>query len=98
MPAATRHPSCYLAEWYRPDLTPPSADGLLAALETATAALSAEGNAVQLLVTVVVPTDEVVYVLFSADSREIVNAVCERAGSPAERLSADVGASISASN
>lgn len=94
MRASTRHLSCHLAEWYRPDVTQPDVDDLLANLETAAAALRADGRSVALLVTLVVPTDEVVYGLFTAESAQLVSELCQRAGNPAERLSTDVSASI----
>lgn len=40
--------------------------------------------------TLAVPTDEVVFGVFDAESAELVALTCQRAGHPAERLSAVV--------
>ena len=84
----------HLAEWYLPELTEQSVDDIVAKLDLAAANVSDEGTPVRLLVTVAVPTDEVLYGVFGADSPEIVTATCERAGFPHQRLSGDVGARI----
>jgi hypothetical protein len=83
---------CYLAEWYRPDVTAQPVDDIAAQLDAGVASLCAEGTPVQLRVTMVVPTDEVLYGLFLAHSPEVVVQACQRAGIPADRLSADVDA------
>jgi hypothetical protein len=41
---------------------------------------------------VAVPTDEVLYGVFAADSPDLVRTACERAGLVPERLSVDVDA------
>jgi hypothetical protein len=84
----------FLAEWYLPELTEQSVDDIVAKIELAAANLSEEGTPVRLLVTLAVPTDEVLYGVFGAHSPEIVSATCERAGFPHQRLSRDVGARI----
>lgn len=84
----------YLAEWYLPELTEQSVDDIVANIELAAANVSEEGSPVRLLVTLAVPTDEVLYGVFGAYSPEIVSATCERAGFPHQRLSGDVGARI----
>ena len=48
------------------------------------------GLDVQLLMTLAVPTDEVIFGVFAAGSAQTVCEVCRRAGFPAERLT-DVG-------
>ena len=58
----------------------------------ATADMSAEGSPVWLLMTLAVPTDEVLYGVFAADSPELVQAACARAGAVPERMSQDVDA------
>ena len=88
VPVATR----YLVEWYRPNLTRQLIDDMVAGLDKATANMSAEGSAVSLLLTVAVPADEVLYGVFAAESPDVVRAACERAGSLAERMSADIDA------
>jgi hypothetical protein len=42
--------------------------------------------------TVAVPTDEVLYGVFAADSPDLVRTACERAGSVPERMSVDIDA------
>jgi hypothetical protein len=87
-PVATR----FLVEWYRPNLTRELIDGVVAGLNKAIASMSAEGSAVWLVMTVAVPTDEVLYGVFAADSPDLVRAACERAGSVPERMSVDIDA------
>ena len=48
----------------------------------------------RLLVTLSVPTDEVLYGVFGARSREIVSRTCMQAGAPHQRLSDDIGTRI----
>jgi hypothetical protein len=88
VPVATR----YLVEWYRPNLTRELIDGMVADLNEAIASMSAEGSPVWLVMTVAVPTDEVLYGVFAADSPDMVRTACERAGSVPERMSVDIDA------
>lgn len=85
-------PTCYLAEWYLPEITEQSVDELVARLDAAAAVVTGEGTPVRLLVTLSVPTDEVLYGVFSAQSRDIVSSTCMQAGAPHQRLSDDIGA------
>lgn len=87
-------PTCYLAEWYLPELTEQSVDDIVARLDAAAAVLSSEGTPVRLLVTLSVPTDEVLYGVFDARSREIVSRTCLKAGAPHQRLSEQIGTRI----
>ena len=48
----------------------------------------------QLIVTLSVPVDEVLYGVFVADSPDVVNETCQRAGIPPHRLTPDVGTRI----
>jgi hypothetical protein len=86
----------YLAEWYLPELTEESVDDMVAKLDAAATTVSDEGTSVRLLVTLAVPTDEVLYGVFCARSQDIVTATCQRAGVPHQRLSGQVGARIRA--
>ncbi|KUH95724.1 hypothetical protein [Mycobacterium sp. IS-3022] len=86
--------ACYLAEWYLPELTEQSVDDLVARLDAAAAVATGEGTPVQLLLTVSVPSDEVLYGVFDAGSQEIVSRTCHAAGAPHQRLSSHVGARI----
>jgi hypothetical protein len=85
---------CYLAEWYRPEVTQQPLDDTIAKLDAAAAAMRVEGSLVELLVMLAVPADEVIYGLFAAASPDIVVQACWRAGIPLERLSSDVAARI----
>jgi hypothetical protein len=82
--------SCFLAEWYRPDVTSRTIEDIAAALQTAANAMRAKGIQVQLLMTLAVPADEVLYATFSAYSPDSVVQTCKHAGIPIERLSSDV--------
>lgn len=84
----------YLAEWYLPELTEQSVDDVVAKLEAAAVSASDEGTPVRLVVTLAVPTDEVLYGVFGAQSPDIVTSTCHRAGIPCQRLSAHVGTRI----
>ena len=86
VPVATR----YLVEWYRPNLTRELIDGMVAGLNEAIANMP--GSQVQLVMTVAVPTDEVLYGVFAAESPDLVRVACERAGSVPERMSVDIDA------
>ncbi|MGV0792926.1 hypothetical protein [Mycolicibacterium sp. XJ1819] len=87
-------PACYLAEWYLPELTKQSVDDIVTRLDAAAATVSDEGSPVQLLVTVAVPGDEVLYGVFGASSLDIVSRTCMQAGVPHQRLSGHVGTRI----
>jgi hypothetical protein len=84
----------YLVEWYLPDLTEQSVDDIVARVDAAAAAVTCEGTPVRLLVTLAVPTDEVLYGVFGADSRDTVSRTCDQAGASHQRLSDDIGARI----
>jgi hypothetical protein len=84
----------YLAEWYLPEMTDTSIDEMVAKLDAAAGAVSGEGTPVRLVVTLSVPTDEVLYGVFGATSSDIVARTCLQAGVPYQRLSGDVGARI----
>jgi hypothetical protein len=86
----------YLAEWYLPELTEQSVDDVVAKLDVAAVCVSDEGTPVRLVVTLAVPTDEVLYGVFGAHSPDIVTTTCQRAGVPHQRLSAHVGTRIRA--
>jgi hypothetical protein len=86
--------ACYLVEWYLPELTEQSVDDIVARLDAAAATMTDEGTPVRLLVTLAVPTDEVLYGVFGAHSRDIVSRTCLQAGTPHQRLSGDIGTRI----
>jgi hypothetical protein len=92
--SAAQQVACYLAEWYRPEVTQRPLDDTIAKLDAVAATMRVEGSLVKLLVTLAVPTDEVIYGVFAAYSPDIVVQACRRAGIPLERLSSDVAARI----
>ena len=85
----------YLAEWYLPEMTETSVDDMVAKLDAAAVTVSSEGTPVRLVVTLSVPTDEVLYGVFGAHSPDNVSKTCLQAGMPHQRLFGDVGARIS---
>ena len=85
----------YLAEWYRPEVTGAPIADLVDTLEEAAARCREEGATVHLIAAMAVPSDEVFYGLYAAQSADDVTAACHRAGIPAERLTGGVAAHIS---
>lgn len=77
---------CYLVEWYRYELTDETLERTVAALDDCAASMSAEGSPVQLLTVLAVPTDDVIFGVFTAGSAAVVAKTCDRAGMPARRL------------
>jgi hypothetical protein len=84
----------YLAEWYLPELTAESVDDVVAKLDAAAVLVCSEGTPVQLVVTLAVPTDEVLYGVFGAASSDVVSKTCLQAGVPHQRLSGHIDARI----
>jgi hypothetical protein len=86
-PIATTAPSsgCFVAEWYRPQLSRPGFDSFVELLDSAA---GADGT-IRLLVAFLVPADDTVYAVFSADSGESVLRMCSRAGVLPQRITAD---------
>ncbi|WP_326546146.1 hypothetical protein QGN32_20825 [Mycolicibacterium sp. ND9-15] len=85
---------CYLAEWYGPKVTRRPLDETVARLGTGISAIRDEGSAVRLLVAMTAHGDEVLYSVFAASSPDIVRRACERAGFPAERVTAGIEARV----
>ena len=79
-----------LAEWYLPDLTVTAVDHIVTRLDAAAAEVTGGGPGARLVATLSVPTDEVLYGVFAAESPDAVMALCHRAGLPCQRLSTDV--------
>jgi hypothetical protein len=94
MEIAVPNMPCYLAEWYRPEVTEAAVDDTVTRLDATATSMCAEGVAVQLLMTLAVPKDEVMFCVFAADSAQTVEQACQRAGFPAERLTAAADARI----
>ena len=85
---------CYLAEWYRSGTTDDAVDRTAAALESAGASMNFEGSSVALISLLAIPTDEVLFGVFAAGSEGLVAEICDRAGIPANRLTAAVDAHV----
>jgi hypothetical protein len=88
MLTSARSVPCFLVEWYRADQPEEWVEAVIDDLETA-----GDDDAC-LLMTMSVPSDEVLYALFSARSAEAVSRTCERAGVSPQRITADVGARL----
>ena len=85
---------CYLVEWYAPELAGDHLERIAANLDDSVSALRAQGTPVRLLSMLSVPTDEVLFGVFAADSAPIVARACQAAGMPAQRLTDAVDAHI----
>jgi hypothetical protein len=80
----------YLAERYRAGTSRAAARRESEAAQVAAAQLSLEGRPVTLIGSLLVPSDETVFSLFGASSRDDVAAVGERAAQPYDRISEGV--------
>jgi Protein of unknown function (DUF4242) len=81
---------CFLAEWYQPAVVNCDIDDVATTLGDSAASLHAQGHPVRLLTTFAVPTDQVLYGLFAAESADTVSQACERAGWPADRITGGI--------
>ncbi len=90
MGVTTLRVPCFLVEWYRPDLIADRFEVGRVTLDEVMASWSADRTPVRLLLTLTVPDDQVVFGVVTADSADIVAQVCQRAGVPAERITAAV--------
>jgi hypothetical protein len=79
---------CYLAEWYLPAIAGAPLAPTAATLDDAAAAVNALGSPIRLLSVLAVPSDEVLFGVFAAASEQVVAQTCDRAGMPAQRLTA----------
>ena len=86
------HLSCYLVEWYRAELSEETIALTLAQLSRGVE--STNGTPAKVLMTLWVPTDDVIFCVFAAKSSDVVAELCDRAGLPAERLTAAVATSF----
>lgn len=77
---------CYLVEWYRPAVTEEPLDETAARLNQCAVSMSEPGSPVHLLTMLAVPSDEVLFGVFTAASSTVVTQTCERAGIPAQRV------------
>lgn len=79
---------CYLAEWYQSEVIEKPLERTAAALDDSATSISAQGSPVRLLTMLAVPTDEVIFGIFTAGSAALVTQTCDGAGIPAQRLTA----------
>jgi len=86
------HLSCYLVEWYCAELSEETIDRTIAQLTRGVESMSPNGTLTKVLMILSVPTDGVIFCVFAATSRELVAEACDRAGLPAERVTAAVAA------
>jgi hypothetical protein len=77
---------CFLAEWYGPRPVGDTLAHTTAKLDECAVAVTAQGSPVRLLMTLALPSDEVMFALFDAPSADDVARICDQAGIPAERL------------
>lgn len=84
------HLSCYLVEWYRAGLSQETIDRTVAQLNRGVESMSANGTSPKVLMTLSLPADDVMFCVVAATSMEVVAEVCDRAGLPAERVTAAV--------
>ncbi|MCB0948783.1 MAG: hypothetical protein KDB44_05780 [Mycobacterium sp.] len=78
----------YLVEWYAPEISEECLATAIARLNDSAAAASAAGTPVELLITLGIPAEDVMFGVFTAASPEIVTCACEAAGLPFLRLNA----------
>ena len=78
---------CYLVEWYHSAIADEPLDDTAARLKDSAVLMSEQGSTVRLLNLLAVPTDEVLFAVFTADSASTVAETCDHAGIPAQRVS-----------
>jgi hypothetical protein len=88
--------ACFLAEWYRTELTDHAIYSFTNLLESTAAQMSADEVPVRLLVTLSVPADDALYGVFEAETSESILRTCTRAGALPHRLTPRVQTWIAA--
>ena len=79
-------PSHYLMESYLPRHELPERAQAVARVRRAARAVSAQGTPVRYLRSIFIPDEEVCFLLFEAESVEVVSAVTDRAGVDVDRV------------
>lgn len=79
---------CYLVEWYSPTFLGHTLAQTAEILGTTAVSMTADGAPVRVSSLIAVPEDEVVFGIFVAGSASAVSRTCDRAGFPAQRLTA----------
>lgn len=95
MSDTTRRRSCFLAEWYYAEPSDETIDRGFAQLTRGAELMSENGASAKVLLLLSVPTDDVIFCVFAASSSEVVAQACNRAGIPAERVTAAVATPFS---
>jgi hypothetical protein len=90
MGIVTESLTCYLVEWYCPEVDEIHLPEIVAEIDRSLISVRAQGASVRYLYILAVPADEVVFGVFEAGSADVVALVCRRAGIPALRLTAAV--------
>lgn len=88
--------ACFLAEWYRTELTENAIGSFATLLESTAEAMSVEATPIRLLVTLSVPADDALYGVFEAETPEVILRTCTRAGALPHRLTPQVQTWIAA--
>jgi hypothetical protein len=94
MASPTSRDACFLAEWYRQELADAPVEPTVATLDDAAAKVSASGTPVRLLAVLAVPSDAVLFGVFSAASAQAVAQACDQASMSAQRVSLAAGVHI----
>ena len=79
--------TCYLVEWYRDGLQQDAIEQSFAMLTQGAELPTALDASATVVMTLSVPTDDVIFCVVSAASPDVVAAACDRAGIPAARVS-----------
>lgn len=80
----------YLAEWYNSQLQGRAIAEVVQSLRRSLAALPSAVHPPELLYALAVPQEAYAFGVFSADSADAVAELCQKAGLPADRVSAAV--------
>lgn len=86
----------YLVEWYQPGLSGPELDRTGRRLAESAHAVCADGAAVDLMLTLCLPADEVAFGLFSATSEAALAEVLRHAGLQFDRITEAVTGTLPA--
>jgi hypothetical protein len=80
----------FLVERYWPGVDEPLLRAVLPELERIAATMRAEGQPVDHMSSIFMPTDQVVFTLISAPSERVVRELNDRAGLPMDRITAAI--------
>ncbi|OBK21449.1 hypothetical protein [Mycobacterium asiaticum] len=89
---------CFLVEWYQGGPIGLSADDAAVHLLRAASASERLGEPVDLVLVLTMPADSTLFAVFTSADVEAVIHACQRAGWPADRITADVQPWLPAGN